>query len=830
MEKEYYAHTLEDRPQNEWQKLEDHLKNVADLARHFAESFNAGDWAYIAGLLHDIGKYSQEFQSMLIKTADNNTNIEKKGHPDHSTASAQLIFRHFDENNPNLLYFSQILSLCIMSHHSGMVDSISPEGINVFLRRINKSDEKTHYREVISKINKGLRSNIDKLISIPELIDSLNSKLKEIHDPNEQSNITTVFKWGLLVRLLFSCLIDADRLDAGNLNPKVAQVRQNIDYQSWDELIVKLEKRLSKFKLTNKIDDTQNIDFAKKVNAIRNNISESCLNFSKKPKGLYLLTVPTGGGKTLSSLRFALHHARKHKMERIIYVLPFTSIIDQNANETRKILEDRDKNGILLDKIVLEHHSNLTPEKETFQQSILSENWDAQIVFTTNVQFLETVFGSGTRDVRRMHQLANAVIIFDEVQAIPIHCVHLFNNTLNFLIKNCGSTVVLCTATRPLLEKVDKTHGALKINPEQKIISEENELFADLQRVRVLDKRKNEGWSEEEVIDLAIKELKESKSVLIIVNTKKAARDLYKICCQSTDYEAYHLSTNMCPDHRVDVLKKVQKCLDLKNNKPVICISTQLIEAGIDIDFGSVIRYLAGLDSIAQAAGRCNRNGLRSKQKSRVYIINPAQENLDMLNDIKIGKEKAQRVLDEFKNNPKLFDNNILGPKAIELYFDYYFYQRSSEMKYPLNRNSIIGRDDDLISLLSMNQISVEEYRQKYQKAPLIPLRQSFMTASKIFQVIYKPAQGIIVPFKNGKNIINELCSCKDIKKQKQLLKKAQHYSLNLFEHEFSKLQEDKAIHETQKGSGISYLDEQYYSDEFGLSLIPIKELSLLNV
>jgi len=831
MSKEYYAHSLKGKPQKEWQRLEEHLTNVAKLAREFAEPFGGGDWAYIAGLLHDIGKYSKEFQKYL-KTFEGMINPdadadyeahEMKGKIDHSTAGAQYIYHYFNMSNPDLIYISQVLSLCIMSHHSGIVDCISPDGVDIFSKRVNKSDEKTHYKEVIKNINENFKSNIDKSVSTSKIYDSFNSKLKEIHNSEEQSNITTVLKWGLLIRLIFSCLIDADRLDSGNLKPRK-------DYMSWDELIIRIETRLSKFKSSNKNNKKNNdtnycLSFAEKVNLIRNDVAESCLNFAKKPKGLYLLTVPTGGGKTLSSLRFALHHAKNHKMKRIFYILPFTSIIDQNANELRKILED----NFSLSKIILEHHSNLTPEKATFQQSIITENWDAPIIFTTIVQFLEAVFGSGTNAARRMHQLINSVIIFDEVQAIPIRCVHLFNNTLNFLVRNGGSTVMLCTATQPLLDKVDKTCGALKINSEQKIISKETKLFTDLQRVKILDQRKNNGWSEEEIANLAIEELEKSKSVLIIVNTKKAALDLYRLCRQKTAYEVYHLSTYMCPAHRIEVIEKIRKCLDIKNPKLVICISTQLIEAGIDIDFGSVVRYLAGLDSIAQAAGRCNRNGLRTMEKSRVYIINPAQENLDILPDIRIGKEKAQRVLDEFKNNPKLFNNNILGPKAIELYFEYYFYQRQQEMKYLLKRNSIVDRNDDLVSLLSINQISVEEHKRKYKKVPPIPLRQSFMTASKIFKVISTSTQGIVVPFKNGKNIINEICSFKDTKKQYQLLKKAQLYSVNVFEYELKKLQENNAI-TIKNDLGILYLDERYYSDDFGLSLAPIKELEILNI
>ncbi|MGB5156501.1 MAG: CRISPR-associated helicase Cas3' [Desulfobacterales bacterium] len=514
-------------------------------------------------------------------------------------------------------------------------------------------------------------------------------------------------------------------------------------------------------------------------------------------------------------------------MERIIYVIPYTSIIDQNAGEAKKILEDCDTAGYFLDRVVLEHHSNLTPEEETWRQKILAQDWDAPVVFTTSVQFLEALFASGTRSVRRMHQLSRSVIIFDEVQTIPLRCVHMFNNALNFLVRNCGSTVVLCTATQPLLNSVDKKLGSLDISINNEIMPDVGRLFAELKRVDVFDKRKVGGWSCDEVAELADEELKKAGSSLIVVNTRKAAQELYEKCHQRIQTEIHHLSTNMCPAHRMKVLKKIRSCLDINNPTPILCISTQLIEAGVDVDFGSVIRSVAGLDSIAQAAGRCNRNGL--KPTGRVFIINPGFEKLDKLIDITIGKEKAERLLDEYKNDPAYFDHNILGTKAIARYFQYYFYERASEMKYPVGRNSIIGRDDNLLELLSVNKTSFDEYaRSNNNNAPPIFFRQSFMSAAKMFQAIDSITQGIIVPYLEGKTIIADLCSAFDVEKQYKLIRDAQRYSVNLFPNEWKKLDDADAIHEVQEGAGIYYLDEQYYSPVFGLSMNPVNKSTFL--
>ena len=357
------------------------------------------------------------------------------------------------------------------------------------------------------------------------------------------------------------------------------------------------------------------------------------------------------------------------------------------------------------------------------------------------------------------------------------------------------------------------------------------QLFDDLKRVEVKDETKVGGWSNDEIRELTDQKVVASGSVLVVVNTKTSAREIYLRCKQISNVERYHLSTYMCPAHRLDVLNQVKKCLDPKNPMPVICVSTQLIEAGVDISFGSVIRFLAGLDSIAQAAGRCNRHNEQYPALGEVVIINPAEENINRLEDIRIGKEKTERLLGEFKDNPERFGNNIISPEAMELYYQYYFYQRAKEMNYPVTANSPVGREDDLFNLLSVNSLSVAEYRRiNSDKYPTIPLRQAFMTASKSFQAIESITRGIIVPYgEKGGNIVNGLCSAYELEKQYKLIRRAQLYSVNVFPDVLERLQEKQAIHEVQTGSGILYLDEQYYSDEFGLSENPVNDMGFKN-
>ncbi len=647
------------------------------------------------------------------------------------------------------------------------------------------------------------------------LIEKLRS-LKESNDSKE----TLAFKYGLLVRFLFSCLIDADRLNTADFEfPRNTRIRNYGKYHPWSVLVDRLNVKIQEFE--NKGDKNE-------VDNLRNEVSQHCIDFATKPKGIYQLTVPTGGGKTLASLRFALNHVVYHKMDRVFYIIPFTSIIDQNADEVRKILEDKDENGKYLDRVVLEHHSNLTPEEETKRQNLLSENWDAPIVFTTQVQFLETLFESGTRSVRRMHQLANSVIIFDEIQTIPVRCVHMFNIALRFLVNNCGASVILCTATQPLLDKIVPVQRSLSISPEQKMIQNEKKLFQQLKRIEVFDVRKEtDAWSEDEVVNLTEQELKEMSSVLIIVNKKDSARTLYQKFADKKFTHVDHLSTNMCPAHRLNILNIVKDRLEKK--QPVICVSTQLIEAGVDIDFGTVIRYMAGLDSITQAAGRCNRNGRREKI-GRVYIVNPKDESLDKLKDIKIGASDADRVLREFNNNPEMFDNDRLGIKAMEQFYKYYFYNRSKEMSYPVTAdNAVIGRTDDLFNLMSLNSMSVAEYKRVNNASPSIPLKQSFQSAAKAFHAIDSPTRGVIVPYGNeGEEIINKLCDAVMIEKQYKLLKAAQRFSVNLYPYELEDMGKKNAIREVQKDSGIFYMDYQYYSNEFGWSKEIVNEMKNL--
>lgn len=808
-------HVAHVRKDGEQQALRDHLFGVASLAMGFASKLDLAVAGELLGILHDLGKYSEEFQAYL-KSALGLLNQDEdedyvdaarmRGKVDHSTAGAQLIWQELSKQGGLGNFIGQVLALCIASHHSGLIDCLAVDGEDVFSRRMKKSDQRTHLDEVLRAADEAIISRARALLATPELIAGVQARFGQIaRNAPQGGNFIMQQQFGLLVRFLFSCLIDADRVDTADFEkPRAARSRMHGCYEEWGRLVERLEFHLSTLKPRQPID------------ALRADISRHCLEGASRKPGIYSLTVPTGGGKTLASLRFALRHADKYKMDRVIYVIPFTSIIDQNADVIRRILEPADVTECH-GRIVLEHHGNLTPEQQGWKEKMLAENWDAPVIYTTTVQLLEALFGAGTRGARRMHQLSKAVIVFDEIQTLPINCIHLFNNAMQFLTEQCGSTVVLCTATQPLLDAVDPQKGAIRIPASNELMPDVNRLFDQLKRVELIYDRKPGGWTDDEIAALANEEADRARSCLVIVNTKASAHRLYQLCKLGATTPVFHLSTSMCPAHRKRILGVIRH--RLKWSKPTLCISTQLIEAGVDVDFGSAIRFVAGLDSIAQAAGRCNRNGRR--EIGIVRVVNPKDENLGTLEAISIGRDKTERVLADFDADPGKFGNDRIGPKLMAWYYENYFFARADQMDYPVNA-AAMGRDDTLLNMLSDNSNAKFDFSQSHPGQPQLHLRQSFMTAAKVFKAIDAPTRGVIVPYsKMGRELVNDLCAAFEVEKQYDLLKRAQQYTVNVFPHVLEKLEKAGAVHPIQDGTQILHLDPSYYSPDYGLVTEP---------
>ena len=800
------------------QCLWEHLESVSDMAGKFAGKVGLEATGSLLGLGHDIGKATLEFVEYIKYY---NHLIEemsfdlKGGKLDHATAGAQFLYEKFLQLDGTTTLASDVLAIIAASHH-GFMDALTPDGVDLFAKRLAKGESETRKNQALSSLSPSVKKRLQELSSADlneELTNFLKKSISESYSDDEAH-----FNIGLIVRFLLSSLIDADRINAADFDaPENLEKRQYGEYEEWDRLIEHLEEHLAQFSIRYEIDK------------LRRDISEKCLAMAKADRGFFRLTVPTGGGKTLASLRFALHHARKHEMQRIIYVIPYTSIIDQNAESIREALGVHPKDT----KIVLEHHSNLIPdrkskgddeERESREEhehyKLLAENWDSPIILTTMVQFMETLYGAGTNSCRRMHQLANSVIIFDEIQTLPINLIHLYNLAVKFLANACNSSILLCTATQPILHEIDPPARALPFDSEKEINVTKEQRCNTLDRVDVFDVTRPQGWNQREIAELANEECGEKRSVLIIVNTKRDAREIFRELKTVTGLPIYHLSTSMCPSHRVKQLTNIRRLLKPDKKRPFILVSTQLIEAGVDVDFDVVIRSLAGLDSIAQAAGRCNRHGSKP-YKGRVFLVNSSDERVSRLPSIAFAQKETKRVLGEFQRDTHgLFQGHLLSDPTLERYFQYYFHTRSGLMNYPVDQKSPVGRSDNLVDLLSMNKKSILAYGRNPHNPKLKRfLNQSFQTAARSFEVITNAGQGVIVPYGEGKELVYELCGIFEPKKQFELLRHAQRFSVNCFSHELDRLSKAGALYEVQEGAGILYLDVTHYNDELGVTM-----------
>lgn len=605
----YYAHTDSSNPNKlpenggHWQLLSEHLQQTAKLAKKFASAFDAGNWGYLAGLLHDAGKYSYEFQKKLYDSVD--AHIEHKSKVDHSTYAAQIINKKWPKGE------GKILAYLIAGHHSGLADG--------------KTNDDSCLSE---RLNKNLAYTFD---CPQELFNQ--QKLKF---PFEIKKERRCFEISFFIRLIYSSLVDADFLDTErHMDFKKSVLREN-NY-SINKLQMQLNKHIDKLRGNAK---------PTSVNLLRSQILEHCLNAAEQSCGMFSLTVPTGGGKTLSSMAFALKHANKHNLKRIIYVIPFTSIIEQNADVFRDVFGN---------EAVLEHHSNFEPAKEDYKTRLVSENWDAPIIVTTNVQFFESLFANRSSRCRKLHNIAESVIILDEVQTLPAKHLLPCIEALRELSLHYKTSIILCSATQPAIQNRPEFRKGLENVRE--IIPNPAELANQMKRVKVevIDKQ-----PDEQIVEL----MQQYEQFLCVVNTKKHAKKLYDAL--NNQKNTFHLSTLMYPLHRRRKLKKIKMLLN--KNKSCRVISTQLIEAGVDIDFPVVFRAITGLDSIAQAAGRCNREGKIATGK--VYVFEP--EDKLPPGYFRQTAQTAQSVINRFKSD-------ILSLDAIETYFKDYYWLKGDE-------------------------------------------------------------------------------------------------------------------------------------------------------
>jgi len=739
----YYAHSIKDRPQEEWQKLDEHLKNVAELARQFAEPFGGGDWAYVAGLWHDIGKYSAKFQERINGKCIN---------VDHSTAGAQEAVKKYGGQ------MGKILAYSIAGHHAGLADgkAVNAEDRDSLEWRIN---------------TKQIPCYSDFCLALQDVMDISINKIRSIFE-KRRNNEDYAYGLSFFIRMLFSCVVDADRLDTEAFESPLKSKKRE-QYPSLSELKEKFDTYLSE-----KIKNARRSE----VNEKRAEVLERCRNAAEKPMGFFQLTVPTGGGKTLSSMAFALNHAIKNKLDRVIYVIPYTSIIEQSADVFREAFGN-------LGDAVIEHHSNFDEAKiknenddEIQPWELAIENWDAPIIVTTNVQFFESLFSHHAGRCRKLHNIVNSVLILDEAQMLPVNMLYPCLRAIEELVNYYNTTVVLCTATQPALEKGSDRPDfkGLDIKPENEIIGDKKaveKLYKNLERVKLENLNKLSD-------DSLVSKLKSHSQVLCIVNTRGRARKLYDLMNKNSTPDCFHLSANMCPEHRSEKLKNIRQRLEEK--RPCKVVSTQVVEAGVDIDFPIVYRELAGIDSVAQAAGRCNRENKLYPEKGKVFVFEPEAGIVQMFrHHVDSTGEVIRHHLD-----------NMLSLDAVREFFELYFWKKGDE----LDAMKIIAK--------------------LTEDAPRLNF--PFRSISNEFRVIDDYSIPVIIPWGKGELLLKELKEqiAKGTGFDKKLLRRLQRFTVNVYPQAFVK----------HKGISIEYLipkNEQFavlmnmdiYSEECGINL-----------
>ena len=795
---EYISHI------REWDKKEqtvsEHCNNVAKIASEFGQAVQMSHTAWLQGILHDAGKLCEDFSKYIRGKSD-----AKRGEIDHSYMGAKYLFalsQILCKKNAFPMDAALLIGRTILSHH-GLHDWITEEGEDYFQKRISN---RKHDKEVICALpeiisNETLQKYyLESVKEYAAMQQKMEQLYKEMIAKSEQEkrnlsddakSVIPAFYQGFLERLMQSILMDADQTDAANFNDDIVYTSPKESTAVWNDMAKRMQEKCTAFR--------------KKTDAIsrqRMNISDRCAAFANHDVKICRLVVPTGGGKTLSALRFAIEYSQKHNVNQIFYIAPFNSILEQNSDVIREIAGEEN---------FLEHHSNVfsrleeneneTEKLSTYQMR--TERWDVPVIATTLVQFLNALFDGKSSSVRRMHHLCRAVIIIDEVQAIPAKCIHLFNLAMNFLTHVCGSTVVLCSATQPCLEQAEYPI----------LLDEQESMTADFQadfdafRRTVLHAAGEKPFSYEEAAKFCTQQYQENGNLLLVVNTKQAALTMFQKLKERNGASAtvLHLSTNMCPAHRRTVIQQMRE--QLAAHQPLICVTTQLIEAGVDISFRCVVRSMSGLDHAAQAAGRCNRNG--EYDCCSVYLIQLEEEKLAAaLKQIEKEQEITKKIL--FFHEKE----DLLHPEIMQCYFKNYLTTFQNQFSYLLPE---LG-NETLLRLLSTNSNNVKRAEAKtYKNIPprLREHAQAFRTAGKKFQVIAEQTTDILVPYGAGEKLILDLNGELYGNAFPKLLRKAQQYLVSVYSGTLKALEAKDAL--IQLESGVLALKSGFYSSEQGI-------------
>lgn len=708
----------------------EHCKVAAEYAKDCASPLRVGSAAYLAGLFHDMGKCTVASKAYQEATARGEP--VRRGSVIHTFQSCRFLLDGHSKQASNYMDLTRELLAYAASAHHGSFDCCDENRKSGFDHRVLAKDigyeeARLHFLEELGGeniANELLQEAHKELLSVYETLDNMS-------DQNQDEDGTEfLFYVGLLARSLQSAVIEGDRRNTAEFLSNAIFPHYPKDMRPiWRARLAHMEAKLHEFPA-----DTP-------IQLARRQISNLCLDSAENSPGIYRLSVPTGAGKTLSGLRFALAHAARWNKRRIIFTAPLLTILEQNARILREYIGD--------DSLVLEHHSNVLRESKEWdeldQRELLMENWSAPIIITTMVQLLNTMFDGSTSSIRRFWSLGDSVIVIDEVQTVPNHMLTMFNLTINYLTEVCGATVVLCSATQPCLER---TRHPILGTPKD-IVPFDAELWRTFIRTNI---RQTEDRTLEDIPVFVLSKLEDADSLLVVCNKKSEAEYIFRQTSQ-LHQPVFHLSAAMCMAHRRLTLDKLEKALaDSRRGGPkVLCISTQVIEAGVDISFGQVIRLTAGLDSIIQSAGRCNRNGEQT-EPAPVYVLNCVDESLRGLREIDMGKRAAQALFLAFERDAERFRNDLSSDEAVRYYYhDLYSNMREGYQDYILPKQKV-----SLFSLLSDNSRYANSDSECYG---VYCMNQAFRTAGFLFQVFDDDTETVVVPFGEGKDLITELAS-----------------------------------------------------------------------
>lgn len=717
---EFLAHTNSN---GDTQSVSEHLSGTAEKAEQFADEFGCGKTGRLCGAFHDLGKYSVEFQKRI-------RNPEHSARVDHSSAGARELVGRSKAYTP--------VAMAIAGHHSGLMDggqNTSPAGNGTFYGRM-KTDIPGY-------------GEWEKNQELYHLLNSLDASGKSYFP---SFCCESKFSMAFFIRMIYSCLVDADYLDTEAFMNQGKVNRGG--YDTPETLLEYFQRYIEPW-----------LKQSREAGAIyenRTRILRECMNKGQElPKGLYTLTVPTGGGKTTASMGFALKHIVAHKMKRVIYVIPYTSVIDQNAEVFEKIL------GV---ENVVEHHAGIVydteeSEEESCKKALATENWDAPVIVTTAVQFFESLFGCKSSKCRKLHNLANSVIIFDEAQTLPIPYLEPCIAALSQLVKNYRSTVVLCTATQPALGSYFQRY--LPDEKMQELCNDTEKLFEVFRRTTI----QNLG-------DLTLEQLKEKvgrkEQVLCIVNKRKTAQEIYE---GIPGEGAYCLTTLLCPDDRKKKFAEIKERLEEK--RPCRVIATSLIEAGVDLDFPMVLRQEAGLDSLIQSAGRCNREGKRSKESSLVCSFRLEDHNSGFLAQNIAAMTETWRRYEQ-----------IDAPEAISFYFQFY--------------RELLGKEN-------LDQKGVMKAWEKGFAGSDYP----FASVAQRFKLIENDTRQIYIPRDGAKELLEEAAAARA---DRNTFRKLGQFVVNVYPDHFKALWDGGCL-ETMGENIFVLRDVNQYREDTGLQM-----------